>query len=92
MERKSIENIPTLFSRYSPLLKEYAAHPILKHIVEEINNTMLNVRVKQILITLQHYEKKELEILLGLFEEKREALHSYIVPKLIHHIVTEIKD
>ena len=79
-----------MFKRYSNLIKEYRFQPILGLIVDEIDAKMLNARIKQIFKVLYSYEAKEIEILLGLFEDKKNALVEYIGPKLICHLVEEI--
>ena len=62
----------------------------MRSIINEIERFMIEAIIKQIHKVLTKYEKKEANILLGLFYNKKEVLQIYIVPKMIYHILAHI--
>lgn len=64
---------------------------VIKDIIEEIENSLILTRIRQLEIAIQkNYDLEELDILLGLFPKKGETLIEYLMPKLIFHLIKSI--
>ena len=90
-EQGKMDQIPLLFSRYQKIIELYRSKPILRAIIENIEQNMISARIKQIYKVLNTFEKKEAKILMGLFADRKLALQEYIVPKLVFFLLEDLE-
>lgn len=63
----------------------------MRDIIEEIEDVLILVRIRQLeMVLIKNYDTEELEILLGLFSKKPESLVEYLMPKLIYQLIRSI--